>query len=85
MNYKFSDLLQAKDDFRRVFNTSLKPFLEDNLMMISLDVVLIDIIQFDTYLMKTHPEFRNTNISVSAVIQKYYGDNGTAVINKLML
>lgn len=85
MNYKFSELLQAKDDFRLVFNTSLKPFLEDNLIMISLDVVLIDIILFDNYLMKTHPEIRNSKISVSAAIQKYYGDSGTAVINKLML
>ena len=84
-NYKISELHIAKQDFRAVFKTGLGHLLEDNLLIASLGLVLIDVIKLDAYLLKEHPEIAAEEISQNAVVFKYYGEPGVELIDKLTI
>ena len=79
--YKITELDQARQDFRAVFNAGLNEFLEDRKLIAMLQQIIIDIVAFDKYLDKTHPE--SEGWAMIHKLKHHYGESGIDLINKL--
>jgi len=81
MAYKISELQTLKEYFRNVFGFGIGEFI-DNLMTAACARIMIDIVTFDDYLHKLHPE--NNFLSCDEIILKHYGDEAAALIDELI-
>lgn len=81
MAYKISELTELKEYFRNIFDTSIGQFIDTFMTALEARIV-IDIVKFDEYLQKTHPNAEN--LSCSEIIFKYYGDEAAALIDELI-
>ncbi len=81
MAYKITELTELKDYFRKVFNVGIGQFI-DTLMTAVCTKIMIDIVKFDEYLHKVHPN--DQELSCAEIIFKYYGDEAAALIDELI-
>lgn len=81
MSYKLSELSQAKEDFRAVFNTGLGALL-DNEVTTMFAALTINIVAFNAWMEKEHGDF--AALSLNQMVEKHYGTAGTLLIDKLL-
>lgn len=81
MAYKITELTELKAYFREVFGVGLGQFI-DTLMTATCTQIMIDIVKFDEYLHKIHPD--DEDLSCADIIFKHYGDEAAALIDELI-
>ncbi|WP_291104451.1 MULTISPECIES: hypothetical protein [unclassified Dysgonomonas] len=81
MAYNIKELTELKEYFREVFGVGIGQFI-DTLMTSACAKIMIDIVKFDEYLHKTHPD--DSDLSCDEIIFKYYGDEAAALIDELI-
>lgn len=81
MAYNITELTELKGCFREIFGIGIGQFI-DTLMTAACAKIMIDIVKFDEYLHKEHPN--DQYLSCDEIIFKYYGDEGATLIDELI-
>lgn len=81
MAYDITELTELKEYFREVFGIGIGQFI-DTLMTAACAKIMINIVKFDEYLHKVHPN--DQDLSCDEIIFEYYGAEAAALIDELI-
>jgi hypothetical protein len=79
--YEIGEWSKAKKDFE-IFGISIRHFY-DGLLTVAYKKIVIDIVKFDGWLEKIHPdEWKIT--SMDNLVRRHYGEKGIIILKKLI-
>lgn len=82
--YEFHEFAEVGERFCIIFGNRLGKFINNHVSALVNGRPTIDIIKFDEWLHSKHGAYEEQGLSMKTCIEKYYGKEGTEIVEKLL-